>query len=109
MDPRWVPKRPKIVPRRLQDGLMPFLCSNRFLHCFFVAFWIDFGAILAPFRELKSVILGIDFWMIFACRSKSAQERPKSAQERPKSAPRTPQERPRSLQGRKIRPLGRKT
>ncbi len=93
--PRQHPKRPKIAPRRPQDGLISVLFSLRFLHRFLVAFWCDFGAIWGGFGESKSVILGIDFLMIFACRSKSgpraAKSGPraaKSRQERPKSGPR---------------------
>ena len=49
--PRRHPKRPKIVPRRPQDGLISVLFSLRFLHRFLVAFWCDFGAILGCFGE----------------------------------------------------------
>ena len=74
--------------------------SHRFLSSILIRLGIDFGSLWASFWVPKSVMLGIDFLMIFACRLKSAQECPKSAQERPKSAPRAPQERPRSRQER---------
>ena len=101
------PKRPKIVPRRPQDGLISTFLSLHFLHRFFVVFWFDFGAIWEGFGEPKSVILGIIFWMIFACASKIAprapQEAPKTApggpksvQEAPQSVPIAPQEAPRA-------------
>ena len=70
-------------------------------------FWTDFGAILGGFWEPKSVIFGIDFLLIFTCRSKSgpraAQSGPRAAKSRPrapKSAPRAAQERPRAAQER---------
>ena len=61
MTPRGDRKRPKITPRWLQDGLVAMFFSHRFLHCFLVAFWSDFGGIWGGFGEPKSVILGIDF------------------------------------------------
>ena len=80
-------------------GSISVLFSHRFLHRFLVDLGVDFGVILGGFGGSKSVIFGIDFLMIFACRSKiapraakSGQERPKSAQERPKAA----QERPKT-------------
>ena len=84
-------------------GPASVLFPHRFLHRFLVDSGIDLEVILEGFGRSKSVILGVHFCMIFACRSKSgprapksalqerprvAQERPKSAQERPKSAPR---------------------
>ena len=58
---------------------------------------------LVGFGGSKSVIFGIDFLMIFACRSKSGpraaksgQERPKSSQERPKSGQKRPKSGPRA-------------
>ena len=93
MRPRAVTKRPKIAPRQPQDGLEHRFFSYRFLSSIFVGFGSDFGSLWAPFWEPKSVILGIDFWMIFACRSKiapravkSAQERPRATQEGPKTS-----------------------
>ena len=92
MSPRAVPKRPKILPRRPQDGLEELFFRIDFYHRFWCVLGSDFGAIWDPFWEPKSVILGIDFLMIFACRSKiaprAAQEPPKSGQEPPKSLPR---------------------
>ena len=101
MTPRSVTKRLKILPRRLQDGLEEVFFSHRFLSSILVRFGIDFGAIWDPFWEPKSVIFGIDFLMIFACRSKitpraakslprASQERPGAAQERPGAAQESP-------------------
>ena len=72
MSPRAVTKRPKIAPRQPLDGLEHRLFSYRFLFSILVGFGSDFGSLWAPFWEPKSVIFGIDFWMIFACRSKIA-------------------------------------
>ena len=90
------------------------LCSSYFGFLsvrFFVSFLIfcfsEFGSILMHvWIQLGN--LGIDFWMIFACRpksgpraAKSTQERPRAAQERPRAAqerPRAAQERPRAAQ-----------
>ena len=58
---------------------------------FLVRFWGHFGNILEPFWRSTSVIFGIDFLMIFACRSKSGPraaksgQRPESGQKRSKS------------------------
>jgi len=75
-------------------ALVPF--AHRFLHRCLVDSEIDLGVILEGFEGSKSVVLGVDLCMIFACRFKSSpkngQERPKSTQERP----RAPQERPKS-------------
>ena len=87
MSPRAATKRPKIAPRQPQDDLEDSFFSHRFLSSILVRFGSDFGSLWAPFWEPKSVILGIYFWMIFACRSKIA---PRAA----KSPPRAPQERP---------------
>ena len=100
MTPRSVPKRPKMLPRRLQDGLEAVFFSHRFLSSMLVRFGSDFGAILEPFWEPKSVILGIDFWMIFHVVPGSPQERPKSGQEPPKRGPRAPKSPPREAQER---------
>ena len=80
------------------------LFLHRFLHRFLVDLGVDFGVILGGFGGSKSVILGIDFSMIFcmsahacACgrvrrvdgsweRLRAAQERPRAAQERPRAA-----------------------
>ena len=71
--------------------------------CFLIRFWGHLGRLLGGFGGSKSVIFGIDFLMIFACRSKIAPRAAKSCQERPKSSPRAPksglrgaQERPRA-------------
>ena len=91
-------------------GSISFLFSHRFLHRFLVDLGVDLGVILGAFGESKSVIFGIDFGMIFACRSKSglrAPKRgpraaksgpraPKSGQEPPKSAPRAAKRAPRA-------------
>ena len=49
MTPRSVPRRPKIIPRRLQGGLEEVLFSHRFLSSILVRFGSDFGAILEAF------------------------------------------------------------
>ena len=114
MSPRAVTKRPKIAPRQPQDDLEDSCFSYLFLTSILVRFGCDFGSLWAPFLEPKSVIFGIDFWMIFACRSKIApraakslprasQERPRAAQEEPQSGqerPKSAQERPKSAQER---------
>ena len=107
MTPRSVPKRPKMLPRRLQDGLEAMFFSHRFLSSILIRFGSDLGAMLEPFWEPKSIIFGIDFWMIFHVvpgtpqeRPRASQERPKSSQEPPKSGPRAAQERPRAAQER---------
>ena len=78
--------------------LMSGLFALRFLYRFLVAFFFDFRIILGGFWEPKSVIFGVNFGMIFACRSKSGPTAPKSGPRAPKSAPRAPQERPRATQ-----------
>ena len=88
MTPRAVPKRAKIVPKRLQDGLEEVFFSHRFLHRFLVAFWRDFGGIWGGFWDPKSVIFGIDFLMIFVCRSKVAPRAAKSSSRATKGGPR---------------------
>ena len=57
---------------------MLLLFSHRFFDRFLVALGSHFGSILGPFWGSKSVIFGIDFFMIFACRSKSAPRASKS-------------------------------
>ena len=42
----------------------------------------------------RTALERIEFWMLFACRSKSGPRAAKSGQERPKSGPRAAQERP---------------
>ena len=81
-------------------GSMLVLFSHRFLHRFLVDLGIDFGALLGAFGGSKSIIFGINFGMIFACRSKSGLRAPKSSPRAPKSPPRAPQERPRATQER---------
>ena len=87
------------------------LLSHRFWHRFVVHLGVDLRLILGGFGRSKSVILGVDFCMIFACRPKSgprapqeqprvAQGRPQSAQESPKGSPRAAQERPKGGQER---------
>jgi len=61
MTPRGDPKRPKIAPKRFQDGFGSVLFSHRFLSSILVGFGFDFGSLWAPFWEPKSVILGIVF------------------------------------------------
>ena len=66
-------------------GSMLVLFSHRFLHRFLVDLGIDFGALLGAFGGSKSIIFGIDFGMIFACRSKSGLRAPKSGPREPRS------------------------
>ena len=92
-------------------GSISVVFLHRFLYRFLVDLGVDFGAILGAFGGSKSVILGIDLGMIFACRSKSGlrgpksgprapqerQREPKSVQEAAKRSPKKPQERPRGI------------
>ena len=96
MSPRAVTKRPKIAPRQPQDDLEDCCFSYLFLTSILVRFGFDFGSLWAPFLEPKSVIFGIDFWMIFACRSKIVPRAAKSGPRAAKSIPRASQERPRA-------------
>ena len=113
MSPRAVTKQPKIAPRWPQDGLEDSFFSYLFLFSILVRFGCDFGSLWAPFLEPKSVILGIDFWMIFACRSKIAPRAAKSGPRAAKSLPRASQERPRAAKraprAAKSNPRGPKT
>ena len=84
-------------------GSISVLFSHCFLHRFLVDLGVDFGVILGGFGGSKSVIFGIDFGMIFACRSKSGLRAPKrgpraakSGPKPAKSGPRPAQERPRA-------------
>ena len=98
--------RPKTVPGRSWRGVFFASFFASIFGRFLVRFWGHLGRLLGGFGGSKSVIFGIDFLMIFACRSKiapraakSAQEPPKSGQERPKSGqkrPKSGQERPKS-------------
>ena len=96
MSPRAVTKRPKIAPRQPQDDLEDSCFSYLFLTSILVRFGCDFGSLWAPFLEPKSVIFGIDFWMIFACRSKIAPRAAKSGPRAAKSAPRSAKSSPRA-------------
>ena len=98
LSPRAATKRPKIAPRRPQDDLEEVFFSHRFLSSILVGFGFDFGSLWAPFWEPKSVILGIDFLMIFACRSKIAPRAAKSGPRAAQEWPRALQERPRAAQ-----------
>ena len=103
MSPRADTKQPKIAPRQPQDDLEDSCFSYLFLTSILVRFGYDFGSRWAPFLEPKSVIFGIDFWMIFACRSKIAPRAAKSGPRAAKSLPRAPksgQEQPREAQER---------
>ena len=113
LTPRWHPRRPKIDPRRLQDDLQEVFCSHRFLSSILVGLGSDLGSQKGARRESKSVIFGIDFSLIFTCRSRIApraakrgprvaQERPRAAQEEPKSGPRVPKRAPRAPNAPKI-------
>ena len=53
--PRWLPKCPKIAPRRLQEGLEKQLFSTSFLPSILVHFGSLFGSLLAPFWAPKIV------------------------------------------------------
>ena len=75
-------------------GSISVLFAHRFLHRFLVDLGIDFGALLGAFGGSKSIIFGINFGMIFACRSKSGLRAPKSGPRAPKSAPRAPKRGP---------------
>ena len=77
-------------------GSISVLFAHRFLHRFLVDLGIDFGALLGAFGGSKSIIFGINFGMIFACRSKSGLRAPKSGPRAPKSAPRAPKRGPRA-------------
>ena len=68
--------------------------AHRFLHRFLVDLGVDFGALWGAFGGSKSIIFGINFGMIFACRSKSGLRAPKSGPRAPKSAPRAPKRGP---------------
>ena len=83
LTPRGDRKWTKIAPRWPQDGLISVLFSFRFLYRFFVVCWFNFGAILGDFWEPKSIIFGIYFCMIFACRFKIA---PRAAKSGPRAA-----------------------
>ena len=91
-------------------GSMLVLFSHRFLHRFLVDLGIDFGALLGAFGGSKSIIFGINFGMIFACRSKSGLRAPKSGPRAPKSAPRAPKRGPKGAKsgprGAQERPRG---
>ena len=88
MSPRAATKRPKIAPRRPQDDLEQVFFSHRFLSSILVGLGSDFGSLWAPFWEPKSIIFGIDFLIIFSCRSKIAPRAAKSGPRAPKSLPR---------------------
>ena len=71
-------------------GSISVLFSHRFLHRFLVDLGVDFGVILGGFGGSKSVIFGIDFLMIFACRSKSGPRAAKSGPRAAKSGQESP-------------------
>ena len=91
-------------------GSISVLFAHRFLHRFLVDLGIDFGALLGAFGGSKSIIFGINFGMIFACRSKSGLRAPKSGPRAPKSAPRAPKRGPKGAKsgprGAQERPRG---
>ena len=95
-------------PRSPQDGLKTVFFGS-FLASFFVSifgrflvrFWCHFGGVWGA----QLGIFGIDFGLIFACRSKTAPRPPKTAPRPPrttsrplKTAPRPHQERPGAFQ-----------
>ena len=79
-------------------GSISVLFAHRFSHRFLVDLGIDFGTLLGAFGGSKSIIFGINFGMIFACRSKSGLRAPKSGPRAPKSAPRAAKSDPRVAQ-----------
>ena len=81
-------KRPKIAPRRSQDGLDEVLFRCSILSSILVRFWSDFGPLLAP-------QMGQFGGLFFAFFRTSPQWRPKRRQEAPKGAPGGPKRRPR--------------
>ena len=109
LTPRSIPKRPKIVLRRPQDGLEEVFFSHRFLSSILVRFGVDFGSLWASFWEPKSVILGIIFLVVFcmSCqvRRRALQEHSKTSLRPPKIAPRGPK---RALRGPQEAPRGPK-
>ena len=87
------------------------LLSSYFIFCLgslfdpcLVAFCSDFGAILEGFWGPKSVILGIDVLMIFACRVKSGPRAVKSGPRVAKSGPRATKSAPRAAKSGQERP-----
>ena len=96
--------------RRSDVGFISVLFAHRFLHRFLVDLGVDFGALLGAFGGSKSIIFGINFGMIFACRSKSGLRAPKSGPRAPKSAPRAPKRGPKGAKsgprGAQERPRG---
>ena len=78
----------KLLGDKIWHFLHWFLAS--FFGRFLVWFWGHLGQLCGGFWGSKSVILGIDLFMIVACCSKSglraAKRGPKAAQERPKTA-----------------------
>ena len=114
--------RPQTVPGRSCRGVFFGSFFALIFDRFLVRFWSALGPLLATIWRPKSVIFGIDFYMIFACRPKRLQEGPKRLQEAPKrpqeaskrrprgpkrpprgaqEAPRGPQERPRAAKNSK--------
>ena len=53
MTPRGDPKRPKIAPKRFQDGFGSVLFSHRFLSSILIGFGFDFGSLWVPFDSLR--------------------------------------------------------
>jgi len=105
--PRWLPKWPKIAPRRLQDDLEEVFCFASIFVIDFGRFWVPF---LAPSGRLLGAQIGHfwhrfldDFRIAFQDRPESGQELLKSsprAPKRPKRSPRAAQEQPQSAQER---------
>ena len=112
-------KRPKIAPRRSQDGLKEVLFRCSILCSLLVRFWFDFGAVLAP----QMGHFGGGFSLFFrtslqgrpkiASRGakrleKAARETPRESREAPrapKKVPKRPQEAPRGANSWFPRPL----
>ena len=102
--PRWPPKCPKIVPRRLQEGLGKHLFSTSFLPSILVRFWYRFGSLLAPFwaskTTLKSIQKSIKNRLAARWPPRPLQDRPRVSQDAPRT-PRdplkTPQDPPKTL------------
>ena len=79
---QWPQEATQNDPTSSQDGPQTAFYLIFFCFVFFTDFCMlfDFGAIWGGFWEHKLVIFGIDFLMIFACRSKIAPRAAKRGQ-----------------------------
>ena len=92
------PKRPKTVPRRIQEGLQSLLASCWFLHSILVRFGLHFAPLLARFWAPKSAANRSRFFLKLHCSnipSKTAYKRRQECPKRPQNRPKSPQNRPR--------------